>query len=299
MIGNSLVEILRAVGHDVISDNHIGDWGTQFGMVIYGYKHFVDQAAFQAAPVQELSRLYRLIQHLIGYQSAKSGLEAAKEKATKANNALHEASEAAKAAPADKKLAKNLKSAERSVKETHDNLAELQAKIDSVESDKDLLSLATSHPDLDQRVLKETALLHSGDATNIKLWEQFLPHCKAEMQTIYDRLGIVFDYELGESYYQDMLQPTVDGLLKSGAAQESQGAICVFLPGFDAPMIIQKQDGAFLYATTDLATVEYRMKQFHPDAILYVVDHRQSEPFPKAFPLSETIGDRQCRTQTR
>jgi arginyl-tRNA synthetase len=87
-----------------------------------------------------------------------------------------------------------------------------------------------------------------------------------------------------------MLGTTVDSLLERGVAIESQGAVCVFLEGFDTPMIIRKQDGAYLYATTDLATVEYRMNQFHPDAILYVVDHRQSDHFKKLFRCLEQTG---------
>ncbi|MGN6134109.1 MAG: arginine--tRNA ligase, partial [Aureliella sp.] len=76
----------------------------------------------------------------------------------------------------------------------------------------------------------------------------------------------------------------------AGLAQESDGALCIFLPSFDTPMIVRKQDGAFLYATTDLATIEYRMEHFHPQAMLYVVDHRQSEHFAKLFAAARAIG---------
>ena len=73
-----------------------------------------------------------------------------------------------------------------------------------------------------------------------------------------------------------MLPDVVEELRRRGIAQESEGAVCVFLEGQPAPMIVRKQDGAFLYATTDLATIRYRMEQWRPDAILYVVDHRQA-----------------------
>ena len=82
----------------------------------------------------------------------------------------------------------------------------------------------------------------------------------------------------------------VEELLRSGMAVESEGAICLFLEGFDAPMIVRKRDGAFLYATTDIATIQYRVEHFHPDVILYVVDHRQSEHFAKLFAAARAIG---------
>ncbi len=288
VIGDAIVRILRKLGHSVISDNHLGDWGTQFGMVIYGYKNFNDPQAFIANPVAELSRQYRLVQQIIGYQSAKSSMEPSRKDFELLKQRLIETQLAWKAAanqknPDEKKLAKQLKSTERSIKDAEESIAELQGKIDTVEQDAQLCSSVSKHPDLESRVLNETAKLHSGDEENNRLWQEFLPHCKAEIQHIYDRLGIRFDYELGESFYHAMLGPTVDSLLERGVAVESQGAVCVFLEGFDAPMIVRKQDGAYLYATTDLATFEYRMKQFTPDAILYVVDHRQSDHFKKLF----------------
>ncbi len=295
VIGDAIVRILRKLGHSVISDNHLGDWGTQFGMVIYGYKNFNDAHAFNSNPVAELSRQYRLVQQIIGYQSAKSSIEPARKDLELLKQRLVEAHLAWTAAasqknPEEKKLAKQLKSTERSIKEAEESIAELQGKVEAVEQDASLCSLVSEHPDLESRVLNETAKLHAGDIENNRLWHEFLPHCKAEIQHIYDRLGIRFDYELGESFYHAMLGPTVHSLLERGVAVESQGAVCVFLEGFDTPMIVRKQDGAYLYATTDLATVEYRMKQFHPDAILYVVDHRQSDHFKKLFRCLEQTG---------
>ncbi|MFY8202496.1 MAG: arginine--tRNA ligase, partial [Pirellula staleyi] len=70
VIGDSVAKILKFLGHHVITDNHLGDWGTQFGMIIYGYKHFRDDNAFAKAPVAELSRLYRMVQNILGYQNA-------------------------------------------------------------------------------------------------------------------------------------------------------------------------------------------------------------------------------------
>ena len=107
---------------------------------------------------------------------------------------------------------------------------------------------------------------------------------------IYDRLDIRFDYEYGESFYHDQLGDVVDQFRRSNIATESDGAICIFLDGFETPMIIQKRDGAYLYATTDLATIRYRMQTWDPDAILYVVDHRQSEHFEKLFAAATLWG---------
>src|SRR5207237_6002480 len=80
VIGDSLTRTLRFLGHRVISDNHIGDWGTQFGMIIYGYKHFVDRAAYATNSVAELARLYKLVHRLVDYREAVKGLPAAKER---------------------------------------------------------------------------------------------------------------------------------------------------------------------------------------------------------------------------
>jgi arginyl-tRNA synthetase len=132
--------------------------------------------------------------------------------------------------------------------------------------------------------------LHEGDAENKSLWEEFLPKCRQEIQRIYDRLGVSFDHELGESFYEDRLAAVVASLEESGLVQESEGALCVFVDGFETPMIVRKRDGAFLYATTDLATVQYRMENWQPDGILYVVDFRQGEHFDKFFAAARKWG---------
>ena len=213
VIGDALCRTLRFLGHRVISDNHIGDWGTQFGMIIYGYKHFLEPDAYRNRPVQELARLYRLVRQLV---------------------------------------------------------------------DED--------PQIGRGAQAETAKLHAGDAENRRLWQEFMPYCLEDIQRIYRRLDVHFDHALGESYYHDMLPGVVEELRRRGIARESQGAVCVFLEGQPAPMIVQKQDGAYLYATTDLATIRYRMEQWRPDAILYVVDHRQGMHFQQLFGTARLLG---------
>jgi arginyl-tRNA synthetase len=214
VIGAALDKTLRFLGHRVISDNHIGDWGTQFGMIIYGWKHFGDEAALAKDAVAELSRLYK---HVNG--------------------------------------------------------------------------LAEADPAIRTAVLNETSKLHHGDAENLALWQRFLPPCLQEIEQTYARLNVTFDHTLGESFYEEALPGVVEDLKAKGLATESQGAICVFVNGPDEPpFIVQKQDGAFLYATTDLATIQYRMNEWKPDAILYVVDHRQSDHFKQLFATARLWG---------
>ncbi len=215
VIGDALCRVLRFLGHRVESDNHLGDWGTQFGMILYGYKHFLDEAAYAENPVAELSRLYR---HVRGLMDA--------------------------------------------------------------------------DPSVGKAVLAETAKLHAGDSENRRLWQEFMPVCLAEIDRMYARLSVQFDHTLGESFYQDRLADLVDELTHTGLARRSEGALAVFVEGHKTPMLVQKQDGAFLYATTDLATIRYRMETFHPDAILYVVDHRQSLHFEQLFAVTRKLGYR-------
>ena len=170
------------------------------------------------------------------------------------------------------------------------DIAALEAKLDRTRTDAAALERAEKHAGIADAVLEETAKLHAGDAENRQLWEEFLPKCRDEIQRIYSRLDVSFDEELGESFYHDQLATVVDELMGRGMARESEGAICVFLDGYDAPMIVQKKDGAFLYATTDLATIAYRMQRWNPDAILYVVDFRQGEHFGKLFAAAKAWG---------
>lgn len=287
VIGDSLARILRFLGHHVVTDNHLGDWGTQFGMIIYGYKHFVDKAAFDKAPVPELSRLYRLVQQIISYQSAVASRPTAIAAIAKAKEKLAQVEERA---AGNKKAEKEIKAATRGVTEAEEEVSSLDRKIAQVESDPALKALAHQHSDLETRAQLETVKLHQGDAENMKLWHTFMPLCLGELELIYQRLNVTFDYQYGESYYHPMLEPLVNRLIESGLAKTSDGALCIFIDGFDAPMIVRKADGAFLYATTDLATIQYRQEHFQPNVILYVVDHRQGEHFAKLFAAARTIG---------
>ena len=292
VIGDALSRILRFVGHHVVSDNHLGDWGTQFGMIIYGYKHFVDQAAYEAAPIQELGRLYKFVRQLIDFHLAVQVLPEANELLEKQQTALERvnAHESVGDKKADKQNKKDRQNLNDKVKEQKELIDSLNSTIQKVDADATVKELAQQHSEIGAQVLKETAALHAGDEQNLKLWNEFLPFCREDIQRIYDRLSVSFDYELGESFYHDQLGAVVESLKAKGLARESEGALCVFMDDFDTPMIIQKKDGAFLYSTSDLATIKYRMEEWKSDAILYVVDHRQHQHFDKLFAAATKWG---------
>ncbi len=210
LIGNALDRMHRATGWTVVADNHIGDWGTQFGKLIIAWHRWLDAAAFEADPIGELERLY-----------VKFGNE-----------------------------------------QSDEMLAEARA---------------------------ETAKLQSGDAENLALWQRFIEVSLAEFDRVYERLGVRFDETLGESFYNPELPGVVDALLADGIAAESQGAVVVRFDedaaGMlkDTVLVIRKQDGAFLYGTTDLATLAHRRKTWSPKRVLYVTDMRQQLHFQQVF----------------
>ena len=293
VIGDAICRVLRFLGHQTISDNHIGDWGTQFGMIIYGYKHFVDEQALAKDTVAELSRLYKLVNQLVEYHQLKN--TALGELDGRIAEAEAKAAElAAEAEAADekhrKKAAKKARQAEGQVGDLRSDREALLAKIARVDDDADLAAKAAAHTNIGEAVLAETSALHAGDATNKGLWERFLPACLEEIDKTYQRLNVTFDHTLGESFYEDKLAGVVEDLQAKGIATVSDGAVCVFVDGIDAPFIVRKRDGAFLYATTDLATIRYRLQEWRPDAILYVVDHRQSLHFQQLFATAALWG---------
>ena len=290
VIGDALANIHRFVGHKVITDNHLGDWGTQFGMIIYGYKHFVDVDAYKKNPVLELSRLYKYVRVLMDYHDAVRKLPEAQDLKQKQLDAL-ERIQAQDHGDNKGKLKQQKKDSQR-LKEklaVQDEL--IKGYSDAVEHcDPQIAATAKEHATIGQVVLSETAKLHEGDKQNRDLWDEFLPYCLEDIQRIYDRLGIEFDFILGESYYQDHLQDIVSELTDKGIATEDDGAMCVFLKEFTAPMIIRKKDGAFLYSTTDLATIKHRVTEWQADSMLYVVDHRQHDHFDKLFEVAKLWG---------
>ncbi len=260
VIGESLARILVALGHKVVRDNHLGDWGAQFGMILWGWKNHRDDAAYQKSPVHELARLYRLAQAKI-----KLG-EERKARYGKAI-ALDEEGKATEAQTLFAKLA-----------EGTDDTFETVAR-----------ELAEGR-DVTVATRAETAKLHAGDFENRVLWDQFMPQCLAAIQEIYDRLDIKHDVHLGESFYEPMLHDVVADLEAKGLAVPSEGALVVYNEGFNAPLMVRKRDGAFNYGTTDMAKVKYCHDEWNSDLLLYVVDRRQSDHFEQVFASARKWG---------
>jgi arginyl-tRNA synthetase len=290
VIGHALDNVLRFLGHRVISDNHIGDWGTQFGMILYGYKHFRDDAAYAAEPVKELARLYRLVNQLCDYHQLGADLPDLDAAVARLETEAALAKQAATDKPGDKELAKQAKKLEADLAAAKSAANSARKKRQAVDDNAELAALAKAHPQIVELSRKETAKLHAGDAENVALWNQFIPQCLAALQGMYQRFGVTFDLTLGESFYNPLLAGVVDDLVTRGLATESDGAMCVFVAGNAAPFIIRKADGAFTYATTDLATIQHRVHELHADVILYVVDARQSEHFQLLFATAKQIG---------
>ncbi|MGF1467989.1 MAG: arginine--tRNA ligase [Sandaracinaceae bacterium] len=223
IIGDALQRILRFVGHRVIADNHLGDWGTQFGLLIVGMRTLGDEDALRREPIVELERVYKL--------------------------------------------------------------ASARAKEDAAFAEE---------------ARAELAKLHRGDPGNRELWAHFVRISRASLDALYERLGVHFDEWLAESAYHDMLPGVVDTLLERGLAQEDEGAIVVWFRDIEGapaklrkaedPYIVRKRDGAFLYSTTDLATLQYRKDKLRADRALYVVDSRQAGHFEQLFALSDLLG---------
>jgi len=292
VIGDALYRVLKFLGHRTISDNHIGDWGTQFGMIIYGWKHFREDLTAKTISVAELSELYKLVNSFVIYHSSKDQIQAVSQSIAEFEKKVAE--EKLAPTPSDpkekKERAQVIQKAESALSAAREDLALRMAHVQPIEADPRLKQLAARNSEIADAVLSETAALHAGDPTNRAIWEQILPPCLAEIDETYRRLGVTFDYALGESFYEEALPGVVEDLKAKGLARKSGGAMCVFLEGHAAPFIVQKQDGAFLYATTDLATIQYRMRQWRPDAILYVVDHRQSLHFSQLFSTARLWG---------
>jgi arginyl-tRNA synthetase len=217
VLGDALARIAAFLGHNVIRDNHIGDWGTQFGMVIYGWKHLLDRPALERDPIAELVRIYK---------------------------AANEA--------------------------------------------------ATNDPVVREGCREELVKLQARDPQNFAIWQECVTVSLREFDEAYGILDIHYDIQRGESFYNDRLAPIVDRLLKSKIAEESEGAIVVFFPDIpelaDKPCIIRKRDGGYNYATTDIATVDYRVDDLSRDTCWYVVGAPQTLHFKQIFEIARREG---------
>ena len=217
VLGDALARISEFLGHEVIRDNHIGDWGTQFGMVIWGWKNLLERQSLERDPLAEIVRIYR---------------------------------------------------------ETNEK--------------------SMSDPAVREACRQELVKLQAGDKENIDIWNECVALSMQDFEHVYELLDVHYDIQCGESFYNDRLPGLVERLLKSGIAQMSEGAVVVFFrdnPELgDKPCIIRKRDGGFNYATTDLATVNYRVNELKADAIWYVVGAPQSLHFKQIFEIARREG---------
>ncbi|PYL11523.1 MAG: arginine--tRNA ligase [Verrucomicrobia bacterium] len=217
VLGDALARVAKFLGHEVIRDNHVGDWGTQFGMVIWGWKNLLDRQALQRNPLAEIVRVY---------------------------------------------------------KETNER--------------------ASRDTEVREACRQELVKLQAGDKENTDIWNECVAFSMQDFERVYKLLDIRYDLQCGESFYNDQLPKVVDRLLKAGIAEISEGAVVVFFwddPDLaDKPLIIRKRDGGFNYATTDLATIDYRVNELKADTIWYVVGAPQTLHFKQIFAVAQREG---------
>ena len=217
VLGDALARIASFLGHEVIRDNHIGDWGTQFGMVIYGWKNLLDREALVRDPIAGLVRIY---------------------------------------------------------KETNEK--------------------STSDPEVREAVREELVKLQSGDPENFSIWKETVNLSMKEFERVYQVLDVHYDIQRGESFYNDRLPAVIERLLKSKIAEVSEGAVCVFFRDIpelaEKPAIIRKSDGGFNYATTDVATVDYRIQDLKADTVWLVVGAPQILHFKQIIAIARREG---------
>ena len=217
VLGDTLARIADFLGHDVIRDNHIGDWGTQFGMVIWGWKNLLNRDALARNPTSELVRIYK----------------ETNERARKEEIVRHAA---------------------------RGELVKLQA----------------------------------GDPENVSIWKETVELSRHEFDRAYELLDIHYDFQHGESFYNDRLPAVVERLLKTGLAEVSEGAVCIFFRDIpelaEKPAIIQKSDGGFNYTTTDIATVDYRINDLRANTVWIVTGAPQQLHFREIFEIAKREG---------
>jgi len=213
IIGDCLRRVLIGLGHDVIAQNHVGDWGTQFGMLV---EQILDERLDPA--VLDLSSAEALYLR-----------------------------------------------------------ANMHFKAD---------------PDFAERARRRVVLLQTGDPDTLAIWQQLIDISFAGFDAAYARLGVLLtDADLaGESMYNDDLASVVEDLVASGTAVVDDGALVVFVEGFNAPMIVRKSDGGFGYGATDLAAIRHRVRTLQADRLIYVVGAPQSFHFDLVFAVSRKAG---------
>lgn len=138
----------------------------------------------------------------------------------------------------------------------------------------------------------EVVKLQQGGAEELVAWRNIVEETRKHYQPIYNHLNVKLQQsdERGESFYNPFLADVVRELKEKKIAVESEGAIVVFVPGYENPLIIQKSDGAYLYGTTDLAAIQYRVTELHANRIIYTHDSRQAQHFAQVFWTAKQAG---------
>jgi len=150
--------------------------------------------------------------------------------------------------------------------------------------------VAAGGAELGEAARREVKKLQDGDEENLAIWKKFYAISIEEFKRMYNMLGVSFDHTLGESYYNSQLEGIVKVALEKNVAIESEGAIVIPIEGIEAPMIIRKSDGAYLYPTTDIATIKHRINEFKADCMLYVVGNEQAMHFEQLFSAVKKLG---------
>ena len=242
IIGDCICRTLEFLGHKVIRQNHIGDWGLQMGMVVQAIH----------TECSNLTMKDKYLMSLLGDNSTEWENE--------------------------------------SLKRLNLNLEQLESLY--VKANK---ALATGHPTFEKDMRGVLFGLQHGEQGCLNSWSKARDITLEECQQIYNQLGVQLGKKdiRGESFYKDMLPVVVSNLQKEHIAEKSDGAVCVFPEGFEnkegqpLPFIIQKSDGAYLYATTDLAALRYRVNELKANAIIYVTDARQKLHFEMLFAVAK------------
>lgn len=216
VIGQAIARLLDFCGADLIRDNHIGDWGTNFGTLIMKIKHEgIDLTTLGDDALVTLDKLY-----------------------------------------------------------------------------KEGSALESKQPELRDVSRNELVKLQNGDLENTRIWKQIVEISKVAFDKLFVQMGVEVDITLGESFYRDKVQRIYDELTEVGLAEESEGALVVWhdeVKKFSRdnerpyPFNIRKSDGASNYASTDLATVLYRVREFKAEEIIYLTDARQQDHFQQLF----------------
>ena len=276
IIGDCLARVARFIGHEVWTDNHLGDWGTQFGKVIYGWKNFLNRANLASDPLSELVRVYQLANSL---SDVNPSLETAQQLAELRAGAVEDMLKGFVGQPGMDEAAL-------------DKMRQEATAVITEADRKQTLEIADA-------CRAELARLQAGDAGNTAIWQQCVDLSRAELDKIYDRLHIRFDYQYGESFFNSKLAPLVARMEQSGVAEPGEllngrRPLVVHFPEdprlAEFPAMIRKGDGAFNYATTDVATYEQRVNEIGANTLWYVVGAPQSLHFEQLNAIARRLG---------